>query len=239
MAEIIERCDESTIKSQRTIPSNGKTNTALGLSIAGLSLALLGGPMANLFGWGGNNWNNGRNGGRDGRYDEQHFKEITEEEQYLERKQAQNYIDITKQYYEGKLQNQRELAQAFFDTYKRDVDNSFQLYKYTRDSNDATNQRIVDSSFQLYKNNRDSNDALNAKIAEVDKKVDVMAAIRPYQDALIDAKINQNALISDFNLSRRTCRMIEGQLVLPSTPVVSGYGSYSTCHCNTPVVNNG
>jgi hypothetical protein len=53
-----------------------------------------------------------------------------------------------------------------------------------------------------------------------------MAAIRPYQDALINAKIDQNALVSDFNLYRRTCRMISGELVLPSTPTVTGYPSY-------------
>ena len=56
-----------------------------------------------------------------------------------------------------------------------------------------------------------------------------MAAIRPYQDALLNAKIEQNALIADFNLSRRTCRMITGELVLPSTPTVTGYASYSPC----------
>ena len=38
--------------------------------------------------------------------------------------------------------------------------------------------------------------------------------------------IEKNAILADYNLSKRTCRMIEGQLVLPNTPVVSGYGSY-------------
>ena len=68
------------------------------------------------------------------------------------------------------------------------------------------------------------NDILAHKIGEVDKKVDMMAAVRPYQDALINAKIDKNALISDFNLHRRTCKMIEGQLVLPDN-LISGYTS--------------
>lgn len=135
---------------------------------------------------------------------------MTNEELYLERKQCQNYLDITKQYYEGKLDNQERLANAFFDAYKRDIDNSFSLYK----------------------SQRDADDVLAKKIDEVDKKVDIMAAIRPYQDALINAKIDNNALVADYNLSKRTCRMITGQLVLPSDPTVTGYGSYNTCQCN-------
>jgi hypothetical protein len=59
-----------------------------------------------------------------------------------------------------------------------------------------------------------------------------MAAVRPYQDALINCKIDNVALVSDFNLARRTCRMIQGELVLPSTPTVTGYASYSSCNCN-------
>jgi hypothetical protein len=46
-----------------------------------------------------------------------------------------------------------------------------------------------------------------AKIADVEKKVDVMAAVRPYQDALINSKIDNVAMVGDFNLARRTCRM--------------------------------
>ena len=56
-----------------------------------------------------------------------------------------------------------------------------------------------------------------------------MAAVRPYQDALINCKIDNVALVSDFNLARRTCRMIQGELVLPSTPTVTGYASYTPC----------
>ena len=58
-----------------------------------------------------------------------------------------------------------------------------------------------------------------------------MSAIRPYQDALINAKIDKNALIADYNLSRRTCRMIEGQVVLPNSPEVTGFTSYYPSIC--------
>lgn len=132
---------------------------------------------------------------------------IDAEELYLERQASANKLDATKQYYENQINFNKSLTDGFFAAYERDVKNSFDLYKLSRDQKDELIQ----------------------KIEAVDKKVDVMAAIRPYQDALINAKIDQNALIADFNLSRRTCRMISGELVLPSTPTVTGYASYNPC----------
>jgi hypothetical protein len=129
---------------------------------------------------------------------------------YNERKENQDYIELTKQYYEGQIVNREDLNNKFFSLYKQHVDDSFALYK----------------------GQRDTKDDLIAKINEVEKKVDVMAAIRPYQDALINTKIDNVALVGDFNLARRTCRMIQGELVLPSTPTVTGYASYSPC---TPI----
>lgn len=50
-----------------------------------------------------------------------------------------------------------------------------------------------------------------------------------YQDALIQSDIRRVAEHADFNLFRRTCRMITGELVLPNTPTVTGYPSYNPC----------
>lgn len=140
-------------------------------------------------------------------------------ELYNERKEQQDFIELTKQYYEAQIATNNKIDKNFFDLYKFNVDNSFCLYK---------NQ--VDNSFALYKGQRDQADVIMSKIADVEKKVDVMSAIRPYQDALINAKIDNVALVGDFNLARRTCRMIQGELVLPSTPTVTGYASYSPCN---------
>ena len=137
---------------------------------------------------------------------------ITNEELYIERSQAAEYLATTKQFYEGLMQTNKSITDAFFDSYKRDVDNSFMLYK----------------------SQRDADDVLAKRIDEVDKKVDVMAAIRPYQDALINAKIDTVAANANFNLEKRTCKMISGQLVLPSTPTITGYGSYYPCQPTTP-----
>lgn len=143
-------------------------------------------------------------------------------ERYNERKEQEDYVALTKQFYEGVIASQAKMNQNFFDLYKMNVDSSFGLYKNN-----------VDTSFALYKGQRDTKDDLLAKINEVDKKVDMMAAVRPYQDALINCKIDNVALVSDFNLARRTCRMIQGELVLPSTPTVTGYPSYTPCQPQT------
>jgi hypothetical protein len=142
---------------------------------------------------------------------------------YNERKENQDYIELTKQYYEGQIANREDLNSKFFSLYKMGNDNTFAVYK-----------QHVDDSFALYKGQRDTKDDLLAKINEVEKKVDVMSAVRPYQDALINAKIDNVALVGDFNLARRTCRMIQGELVLPSTPTVTGYASYSPCNPIAP-----
>lgn len=133
---------------------------------------------------------------------------VPQGELYNERKETQDYIELTKQYYEAQIATNNKIDKNFFDLYKFGVDNSFNLYK----------------------GQRDQADVLMGKIADVEKKVDIMAAIRPYQDALINNKIDNVALVSDFNLARRTCRMITGELVLPSTPTVTGYASYNPCN---------
>lgn len=177
----------------------------IGTSLAGLlTLGALSngqGILGGLFG-GGNNANKCPNNSN-GNY------VMTDEELYLERKQCQNFLDTTKQYYQGVIDFNKTLTDSFFAAYERDVKNSFDLYKL----------------------NRDTKDELARRIEDVDKKVDIMAAIRPYQDALINCKIDSNAMIADFNLARRTCRMIQGELVLPSTPTVTGYASYNPCGC--------
>ena len=176
----------------------------IGTSLAGI-LALKGGLFNGIFG-GNPEPDNG----------------IPHGERYNERKEQEDFVALTKQFYEGVIASQANTNQKFFDLYKMNVDSSFGLYKNN-----------VDNSFALYKGQRDTKDELVAKINEVDKKVDMMAAVRPYQDALINCKIDNVALVSDFNLARRTCRMIQGELVLPSTPTVTGYASYTPCQPQT------
>lgn len=193
MAEVME---------QKHYASNEKANAALTTGIIGTALGGVLGLKSGLF--------NGILGGccptESG---------VPCGERYNERKEQEDYVALTKQFYEGQIATQASINQKFFDLYKMNVDNSFGIYK-----------NHIDDSFALYKGQRDTKDELMAKIAEVDKKVDMMAAVRPYQDALINAKIDNVALVGDFNLARRTCRMIQGEVVLPNTPTVTGFGSY-------------
>lgn len=209
--------------------SNAKANAGLttgiiGTSLAGI-LALKSGLFNGILGGCNNGWNNGWGCNQpvaDG------VGTVPFGSLYNERKECQDYIDLTKQYYEGQIATREDLNQKFFSLYKMGTDSSFGLYK-----------QHVDDSFALYKGQRDTKDELAAKISEVEKKVDVMSAIRPYQDALINAKIDNVALVGDFNLARRTCRMIQGELVLPSTPTVTGYPSYTSCSCTPATPTTG
>ena len=200
MAEVMEGA--CTHKEYAT---KGKANAGLTLGIIGTSLA---GLMAL-----GNNGIGNLLGGKP------EFPGVPHGELYNERKETQDFIALTKEFYEGQIATNTKIDKNFFDLYKMNVDTSFGLYK-----------NHVDDSFKLYKGQRDQADAIMAKIADVEKKVDVMAAVRPYQDALINSKIDNVAMVGDFNLARRTCRMIQGELVLPSTPTVTGYASYSPCN---------
>lgn len=94
----------------------------------------------------------------------------------------------------------------------------------------------IDADFGLYKSQRDGFDVTNARVSELEKEVAVLRATRPYQDALIQAAITRVAEQADFNLFRRTCRMISGEVVLPNTPTVTGYSSYDPCACRAAAV---
>jgi hypothetical protein len=192
------------------IPSNAKVNGALTTGIIGTSLSGL--LTLGALGLGTGMFGRQRGGCGD--------PCVPHGDLYNERKETQDYIELTKQFYEDKISTQKQIDKNFFDLYKMNVDTSWGLYK-----------NHVDDSFALYKGQRDQKDELMAKISDVEHKVDVMAAIRPYQDALINAKIDNVAMVADFNLARRTCRMIQGELVLPSTPTVTGFASYSGCNC--------
>lgn len=210
MAEVMEQ-HNGTKYATEAKANAGLTTGIIGTSLAGL-LALRSGMLNGILGGCNGAWNNGCGS--------EMAVNVPFGSLYNERKECQDYIDLTKQYYEGQIATREDLNSKFFSLYKMGVDSSFGLYK-----------QHVDDSFALYKGQRDTKDDLIAKINDVEKKVDVMSAIRPYQDALINAKIDNVALVGDFNLARRTCRMIQGELVLPSTPTVTGYPSYTSCGC--------
>ena len=123
-----------------------------------------------------------------------------------------------------------DTANKFYAMRETDIAEKFSMYKGATDAINAENRRAmqaefglyksqIDADFGLYKNQRDQYDALQAKYSDLDKKVAIMEALTPYKEKLMMAYVNE-----------KTCNKITGQLVLPSTPVVSGYGSYC---CNS------
>ncbi len=123
-----------------------------------------------------------------------------------------------------------DTANKFYAMRETDIAEKFSMYKGATDAINAENRRAmkaefglyksqIDADFGLYKNQRDQYDALQAKYCDLDKKVAVMEALTPYKEKLMMAYVNE-----------KTCNCLRGQLVLPSTPVVSGYGSYG-CNC--------
>lgn len=206
-------------KHHKDYASKGVAGTALGLGIAGTALWLLnganngGGILGKLTG-------NGSTGTDSVSAGTAIMSMINS------RKECSDVLALTNKIWEGAYAAQ---VNRFND---RQVLNGelFGVYNYaTKGFAEAESKRVVDG-FALYKNARDSKDELLGEINSIKTELAVLKATRPYQDKIIQMAIDNTAQVADFNLYRRTCRMITGELVLPSTPTVTGYPSYSPCN---------
>ena len=103
------------------------------------------------------------------------------------------------------------------------------MYKGMRDSYDDLSKHLDESAFGLYKSQRDGFDAMSARISQLEKEVAVNSAIRPYQDRLLQCEIDKAYNAGINYTDRKTCRMIQGNLVLPNT-TATGFPSI-TCPC--------
>lgn len=137
-------------------------------------------------------------------------------------------------------QNQRfmdrqTLNNELFGVYKSQIDADFGLYKSQRDANDFTNNRITNEIFSLYKETRDKDDEIKKELCDLKAMVAINSAVRPYQDKLIQCEIDK-AFTAGINYTdKKTCNVLYGQLVLPSTPTVTGYVGANQCGCPTIV----
>lgn len=219
---------EETEHNSKEYASKGVAGTALGLGIAGTALWLLNGGLGGcgngLFGLnnhcGGNNIATGAA-----------IVAEAADARYLERKECKDYVTLVNGLWKKSYDQQKERF-ADRQTINQEM---FGIYSTMRNSFDTINAKYNADLFALYKSTRDDKDAVLAEVGALRTEVAVMKAIRPYQDKLIQCDINNAAQQADFNLFRRTCRMISGEVVLPNTPVVSGYGSYNPCMCSSAV----
>lgn len=139
--------------------SKGVAGSALGLGIAGTALALLNGN--GLFGWG----------------------KARNEDMYLERKECQDYVDLTKEFYAGRIQSIRDSADVFYNM----------------------ESKLNDSAFRLYKSQRDNYDVLADRISKLETKASITDAVEPWRDQVLQMKINSVAGLVDLEAQKRSC----------------------------------
>ena len=139
--------------------SKGVAGSALGLGIAGTALALLNGN--GLFGWG----------------------KARNEDMYLERKEYQDYVDLTKEFYAGRIQSIRDSADVFYNM----------------------ESKLNSAAFRLYKSQRDNYDVLADRIAKLETKASITDAVEPWRDQVLQMKINSVAGLVDLEAQKRSC----------------------------------
>lgn len=141
-------------------------------------------------------------------------------------------ITLTNEIWRGRVADMQNAAAAR----EVDVNEKFGLYKATRDLYDHTQIRMAEMGFGLYKGQRDLYDVLNERYAQkfcdLDKKVAVLEATRPYQDKLIQCEIDRAFNAAVNYTDRKTCRAIYGVVGLPSTPTVTVFEGANPYGCN-------
>lgn len=237
--EVIEKKTYVHDEDHKEYASKGIAGTGLGLGIAGTALGLLAlnGNGRGLFGWGGGanmpeNVNINTMGGA-GAYGAAAPTAFQAWE-----KSSDEAIALTNAMWGLKVSSMQadydhrnvDVAEKF-SLYKSQTDADFGLYKVSRDLYDNTQDKMNAANFGLYKSQRDGFDALNARIAQLEKEVAVGAAIRPYQDKLIQCEIEKAYTASINHTDRRTCKMLEGTVVLPNV-TTTGFPSYCCCRGN-------
>jgi hypothetical protein len=122
-------------------------------------------------------------------------------------KECADNIALTNEIWSQKMNTMQTMAQ----TREVDVREKFGLYKTQRDLYDVLNERYAQ------------------KFNDLDRKVAVLEATRPYQDRLIQCDI-EKALGTAINYTdKRTCKMVSGTVMLPLSPTVTGVTSYNAC----------
>ena len=141
-------------------------------------------------------------------------------------KECDDILNVTKGMYDLYIAGMSNAAKAR----EVDVAEKFGLYVNNRDNIDRVNGRINDELFSLYKYTRDKDDETNAKIYDLAQQVAINTAVRPYQDKLIQCKIDEVYASLINYVDRNMCGVIKGVNTLPLTPTVTGVVSQTCCN---------
>ena len=134
-------------------------------------------------------------------------------------------------YQNNRFADRQTLNSELFSLWKGQIDADFGLYKSTRDSFDVMVAKQNQDAFNLYKSQRDADDDIRKELSDLKAQVAINAAVRPYQDKLIQCEIDK-AFTAGINYTdRKTCKAIYGQVTLPNTPTVTGYVGANACGC--------
>lgn len=136
-----------------------------------------------------------------------------------------------------RFQDRQTLDSELFGVYKSQVDADFGLYKSTRDGFDILNAKQQQDAFNLYKSQRDGDDTILKELSDLKAQVAINAAVRPYQDKLIQCEIDKAYTAGINYTDRKTCNVIYGQVCLPNEPTITGY--VGACPCGCPRVVSG
>lgn len=147
-------------------------------------------------------------------------------------------------YQNNRYADRQQIDSELFGLYKTQVDADFGLYKSTRDGFDILNAKQNQDAFNLYKSQRDSDDDIRKELSDLKAQVAINAAVRPYQDKLIQCEIAAAKCQAAFNderiinyVDRLDCKNIKGVLCLPETPTVTGYLG-NPCACGLALYGN-
>ena len=134
-------------------------------------------------------------------------------------------------YQNNRFADRQTLNSELFSLWKGQIDADFGLYKSTRDSFDVMAAKQNQDAFNLYKSQRDADDDIRKELSDLKAQVAINAAVRPYQDKLIQCEIDK-AFTAGINYTdRKTCKAIYGQVTLHNTPTVTGYVGANACGC--------
>lgn len=138
-------------------------------------------------------------------------------------------------YQNNRFSDRQQLNSELFSAWKSQIDADFNLYKNTRDSYDALSAKHNSDTFNLYKSQRDSDDSIRQELSDLKAQVAINAAVRPYQDKLIQCEI-EKAYTAGINYTdRKTCNVLYGQVCLPNEPTITGFVGANKCGCPTVI----
>lgn len=247
---------------EKDYASKAAANTGIALGAVGTGLGLLNGA-GNLFGRGCGNYGSygagcgtgyGHCGGNYGGcgygcgcgwYNGCGYYHLDNQIHCADRKESEDVLRLTAQTYGLELGTERELHCMDVRLTNEICHNALCFEKELHGMDvrierelHAMDNKNCKTAFELYKTDRDGFDILNNKICKLEAQAAAAAAVAPYQNALIKAEIEKSHMLSDFELFKRTCKMMTGEVVLPVTPTVTGIASIQNCQgCGTHAVS--